>query len=131
MNDIIKFFRTALPVVIGAVVLWFVLAGIFALSLFVILPLVLIFAAMGAFYYWRFKGMLTSASVGEIGVAMQSIDVKKEGSVQFNRQMGSGAARYQAPVFIKCYSRTPIEAGEEVCVENVEAKEIFVKRMGV
>lgn len=130
MNNIVGFLRQALPVVLGAVILWFVLAGLFALSLFVILPLILVFGGIGAFFYWRYGKMLTSASMGEIGTALQAIEPDQTGMVQFNRQMQAGGTTYPANINVACTSRTLIEAGTSVCVESVSGKTIFVKRMG-
>lgn len=131
MNNIVALLRTALPVVLGAIFVWFVLAGIFALSLFVILPLVLVFAAIGAFFYWRYKKMLTSASVGEVGNALQAIEPDETGLVQFNRQVQIGGTMQHANINVVCKAQTPVQAGETVCVEEVKGKEILVKRMGV
>lgn len=128
--NVVGFLRSAFPLVVGGVLLWLVLAGVFALSLFVILPLLLIFAAIGAFFYWRYGRMLTSASEGEIGQAVQDIDMDQTGVVQFNRQMNAGNVNYPTAINVACVARTPVRMGESVCVERVDGKTIFVKRMG-
>lgn len=130
MNNVVALLRSFLPIVLGGIFVWFVLAGLFALSLFVILPLVLIFAGIGAFYYWRYKKMLTSASVGEVGNALQAIEPDQTGIVQFNRQVQAGGAAHHANINVQCTARTPIEAGATICVESVNGNEIIVKRMG-
>lgn len=124
--NITSVLRTLFSLVVGLFVLWL----IFTVSFFVILPILVVLALVGAFFYWRYGKMFTSATVGEVGQAMQDIAQGEKGLVRFNREMQAGGQSYHTNVNLSCKALSLIAAGEMVCVEAVNNNEITIKRMG-
>ena len=124
--DLLCILRIVLSLILGAFVLWVLLT----LSVFVVLPLLIVLAAVGGLFYWRYGKMFTSATEGEVGQALQEILEGQAGLVRFNREMKMGASNYHTNVNLSCTARTNIQAGETVCVESVDANTIFIKRIG-
>jgi membrane-bound ClpP family serine protease len=121
--------RAIVPLVFGLAVAWFVLVGVFALSLFVILPLMLVLGVIGALYVWYHKRQMQTASEGEIGIAVEPLLPGQTGLVRFERMAGAGSSVLAFTTAIACESLTPIEAGATVSVVRVEGKTILVQKL--
>ena len=121
--------RVIAPLVLGLAVAWFVLVGVFALSLFVILPLLLVLGVIGALFVWYHKRQMQTASVGEIGFVVEPLFPGQAGLVRFERMAGEGPSILAFTTTIPCESLTPVEVGATVSVVRVEGKTILVQKL--
>lgn len=129
MKDFIQMLRAIVPLALGLALAWFVLVGVFALSLFVILPLLLVLGVIGTLVAWHYKKKMQTATEGEIGVAVENLVPGQSGLVRFERMAGGGASVLAFTTSLPCESLVPIHAGATVSVVRVEGKTILVQKL--
>lgn len=115
-------FRVVVAVAVLIVGVW-VLSGVVAISLFIVLPVLLILIAVGAFYVRR------SFRVGEIGVALDFLEPGQVGAVLFKRGLGTGGQTFAFTMRMPCRSVDPVAPGQSVVIVEAKFGQLVVQKL--
>lgn len=119
LEAVLRIFIALAVLIVGV---W-ILSGVIALSLFVVLPVILILIAVGTFYVWN------SFHVGEIGTALDFLEPEQIGPVLFRRGFGADGRSFAFTMRMRCRSVDTVAPGDTVVIVEAKFGHIVVKKL--